>query len=358
MVIRWTPPASDAAHQLARILSGAWRHSPPEPDLSEHELAVVAPLLLGSGAGSLGWWKVRHSPLRNTEPAQELRATYYATAVHGALQERHIVEAMQLLRIEGIESILFKGWAIARSYPDTGLRPLGDIDLYVRPGQEDIAVRILGDKSSGRNDPDLVHDVPEVLRYGSWQDVFDRSQLVRLGDTEVRIMGPEDHLAYLCIHFLKHGGWRPLWLCDIALALEARPPDFNWNLCLGPDPRQADWIACALGVAHILLGAEVSGTEVEHRAHHLPRWLIPTVLREWEHPTIAEHTVPVPIKSVLLHPASWPRAAKSRWLSPIEATIRVRGSFDALPRWPHQVADFTLQIARFSCRWPRVRRHH
>jgi hypothetical protein len=339
--MRRTPPASDAAHQLARILSGAWRHSPPQPDLSEHELAAVAPLLLGSGAGPLGWWKVRHSPLRDTEPARELRATYVSTALHGALQERHIVDAVQLLRMEGIEPILFKGWAIARSYPETGLRPLGDIDLYVPPGQEDGAVRILGNETSGRNDLDLVHDVPEVT----------------LGDTEVHVMGPEDHLAYLCIHFLKHGGWRPLWLCDIALALETRPPNFDWNRCLGPDLRQADWIACAIGVAHTLLGAEVAGTEVEHRAHHLPRWLIPTVLREWEHPTIAEHIVPVPIGSVLLHPASWSHAARSRWLSPIEATVRVGGSFNALPRWPHQLADFTLQVTRFFCRWPRLHRH-
>ena len=346
-MIRRTPPTLNVAPQLARILSGAWRYSPPEPDLSEEELAAVTPLLLGSGAGPLGWWKVRHSPLRDTEPAQQLRENYYSTALHSALRESHIADATRLLRIEGIESILFKGWAIARVYPDPGLRLLGDIDLYVRPGQEEIAVRTLSEETVGRIHLDLVHDVSDVLRYHSWQDVSDRSELVKLGDADVCIMGPEDHLAYMCIHFLKHGGWRPLWLCDIALALESRPPAFDWDLCLGPDPRRADWIACAIGVAHILLGAEVAGTVVEHRAHHLPPWLIPTVLREWEHPMIVEHTVPVAVGAALRQPSSWMQAAKSRWLSPIEATVRVNGSFNALPRLPYQVADYVLQLTRF-----------
>src|SRR5205823_7319953 len=101
-------------------------------------------------------------------------------------------------------------------------------------------------------------------------ELYDRSQLVPLGGAEVRVLGPEDHLRFLCLHLLGHGAWRPLWLCDIAVALEARPPDFDWDHCLGGDPRRSDWVACSLGVAHQLLGARVDDTPIAERAQRLP----------------------------------------------------------------------------------------
>src|SRR5262249_11103226 len=112
--------------------------------------------------------------------------------------------------------------------------------------------------------------------------LYERSQLVALGEVNVHVLGPEDHLRLLCLHMLGHGAHRPLWLCDVAIVLESRPPDFDWELCLSGDRRRSDWVACALGLAHHLLGAEIAGTPVEERARRLPRWLIPTVLRQWE----------------------------------------------------------------------------
>jgi hypothetical protein len=75
----------------------------------------------------------------------------------------------------------------------------------------------------------------------TWDELFARSQLVPLGDSQIRILGDEDHLRIICLHLLRSGAWRPLWLCDVAVALETLSPDFDWDICLGRDPRQADW---------------------------------------------------------------------------------------------------------------------
>ena len=160
--------------------------------------------------------------------------------------------------------------------------------------------------------------------------------------------------SYLCIHFLKHGGWRPLWLCDVAIALESRPSDFNWDRCLGGDRTRADWIACTVGVAHALLDADVRDTPIECRSNHLPPWLVPAVLKAWERPRAFDHPVPDLMVESLRRPGHWPAALKSRWMSPLESTVRVSGSFNRVPRLPYQVANYTLQLAQFLPRLAHV----
>lgn len=338
--------ASDEAHDLARVLRGAWRPSPPDPEFSEQQLSAVTPLLLGAGVGPLAWWKIRRSPLRDSNVGDELRRSYHTTAVHSALRERNIANVFQISHGTGIDPILLKGWAIARLYPEPGLRPLGDVDLCLPAGGELPWESAIQHPIARSVEIDLSHDLMGLLKGRSWTDLAQRSEHVNLCGSAIRVLSPEDQLAYLCIHFLKHGGWRPLWLCDVAVALETRSPHFDWDLCLGPDRTRADWIACTIGLAHALLDADVGGTPIERRAHHLPPWLVRTVLKEWEHPRISDHVVPHPITRSLRHPRQWPNALRSRWMSPIQSTVRVNGSFNLAPRLPYQVADYTLQLAR------------
>ena len=37
------------------------------------------------------------------------------------------------------------------------------------------------------------------------EELYERSELVALGDVDVRILGPEDHLRLICLHMLAHG---------------------------------------------------------------------------------------------------------------------------------------------------------
>src|SRR3989442_10280624 len=61
---------------LSEILNGTWRHRPPPLKNSLKEVVEIIPLLLGSGAAALGWWKIRHSKLRTSSAALQLQQAY------------------------------------------------------------------------------------------------------------------------------------------------------------------------------------------------------------------------------------------------------------------------------------------
>ena len=143
-----------------------------------------------------------------------------------ALRERSLQQAISLLRQAGVEPVLVKGWAIARLYPEPGLRPYCDIDLCVLPEQYAAAKAALQSHTAQGCDVDLHAGFGKFCERQT-AAILERSQLVRLGEVEVRVLAAEDHLRFLCLHLLRHGAVRPLWLCDIAVLLENRPAQFN-----------------------------------------------------------------------------------------------------------------------------------
>src|SRR5713226_6695336 len=321
-------PQAALGNLVARVLSGAWRVAPKPPNISAAELSAVTPLLNATGDAALGWWRIRNSELATSTAGRQLHEAYRRFRLAALVHEREIKYVFSLLRAEGIEPVLVKGWAIARHYPDRGLRPYGDIDTCVRPDQFAKAEQALkclesidghyvdlhsgfaklelatgprlnlfsesrrplrlggktGCQETYRRDaeraevsqrkpfsrqqafrvPTLVGSFSvrksptevRTLNGALWDELFERSRLVSLGEEKVRVLCDEDHLRILCLHLLRSGAWRPLWLCDVAVALESRASDFDWDLCLGSDPKIADWVACTIGVAHQLLGAD------------------------------------------------------------------------------------------------------
>lgn len=321
---------------VAQLLSEAWRGSPPQPLNSARELEEIAPLLLKSGAGGLAWCRVRKTPLRTSRAASHFRQAYRLHSLQAALHERSLKQVIRILRGAGVEPVLVKGWAIARLYPEPGMRPYGDLDLCVSPDHYATARKALESVESEGHNVDLHLGFGEFYdRQGD--DVFARSHLVSLDDQEIRVLSPEDHLRFLCIHLLRHGVVRPLWLCDIAVLLEGRTSDFDWDHCLSGSRQQADWVACAVGLAHQLLGVVVEDTPIARRAQNLPGWLVPAVLHEWGVPFQFRGEVAVylrhPIKLLRGLPAELPR----HWPNAIEATMTMRSSFNELPRLPFQV---------------------
>ncbi|MEK6302323.1 MAG: nucleotidyltransferase family protein [Acidobacteriota bacterium] len=341
---------------VARVLSSAWRQSPDPASFSLEELAEVSPLLLGSGAGSLGWHRVRNSPLGSSTLGLELQQAYRHHTLEAAIHERDIQAIFALLRSDGIEPVLVKGWSIARLYPEKGLRPYDDIDLAIPEDQFEAAEAIVREQKSSITTIDLHKGFQELDPRGE-DDLFSDSQLVKLGDTDVRVSRPEDSLRVLCLHLLHHGAFRPLWLCDIALAVESRATDFDWDRCLGRNTRVADWVGCTIGLAHQLLGAEVEQSPVARRAKNLPRWLVPAVLKQWETPFALNHGPArhrAPMATYLRHPAGLYRDVRNRWPDPIEATISLGGPFNDWPRLPFQLGNCVARALRFLRRAPEL----
>lgn len=323
---------------LAAALSGAWRGAPPT--VSPEELRQALPLLLASGAAPLFWWKIRDSELSGLPGADALLHEYRLSTIHAARREREVGQVFAALRAGGVEPILIKGWAVARLYPEAGLRPYTDIDLCVRPDQTEVARQVLKRPENKRYLVDLGHD---EARGEDWENLYERSRLVKLGGTEVRTPCLEDHLRLLCVHLLKHGACRPLWLCDIAIIMESLPDDFDWDRCLGADPRRAHWVACAVGLARRLLGAEVKGgPPADVGARRPPAWLVSNTLRRWGTAagmTLSHNRHRRRMAAYLRDPRGVLKDVARRWPDPTEATIRAGGALDGTCRLPFQLRD-------------------
>ena len=329
---------------VAELLKHAWRRDPSPPSLSPAALAEITPLLLKTGSAGLGWWRIQHSELRTSEAAHKLKHAYISHVLGAELQEREIVQAFGLLRSAGIEPLLGKGWAVTRLYPSGGLRSYVDIDLCVRREQRSMAARTLSDLVAEGCWLDLHTQFRPLDR--TVEELYLHSQLAPLGQVEVRVLGPEDQVRLLCLHMLYHGVFRPVWLCDLGLALESLPPHFDWDYFLSGSERYLDWVLCALRLAHQLLGASLpKNSPLASRGSHLPSWLVPSVLEQWG--KMEHYMDTLPMAYYLRHPKRLLQALRLRWPNPIHATVRVGGPFNELPRLPFQVAECFRRTAKF-----------
>ncbi|MBA2704383.1 MAG: nucleotidyltransferase family protein [Blastocatellia bacterium] len=335
---------------LARALRGAWRANDLPPfDLSEKELDQVAPLLMGSGAAALGWRVVDHSPLRESSSGELLHQAYRLQSLQAEIQEEKIEKVFRLLREAALDAILAKGWAAAELYPNRTLRPYGDIDICVRSRDYRSVSELFSSPAGSDCWIDLHRQFSEIGNR-SVEELFSRSKVQRVRQEEVRVLGDEDHFALLCIHLLKHGAWRPLWLCDVAAAMESRPPTFDWELCLGKDPIRASWIQSACGLAQRLLGARTEKLPQNMRTLAVPEWLVDTVLQQWCNPFAmfqAPMNHPVAMSDVWRRPSGLIDGLRQRWPNPIIATISVHGRLNDLPRLPYQLANCIARAVRF-----------
>lgn len=327
---------------LARVLAGSWRQSPPALEITAEELTTVTPALLETGAGALAWRRVHASHRQTSAVASELLQAYRIHAVQAVLHERQIKEAVRLLRSSGVEPILVKGWSIARLYVEPALRPYGDIDLCVHPDQYLIAKKLV-DNLAARNIRIDLHEGFSKFGNQSWDELHSRSCCSEIEGVEVRTLGPEDHLRLLCFHFLREGAWRPLWLCDVAVATETRAANFDWNLCFGTDETSRNYVVCTLMLAKSLLQTNLDGAPDSVSAKQNPRWLLPAVLKEWRVRSVYQRHKS-PLTSAWRRPLTTLRNIRNHWPSPIEATISLNSAFGERPRWSLQVGSCLMRM--------------
>ena len=344
---------------VAAALAGSWRSSPPPLDLPLAMLADIDSILLRTGAGGLAWWRTSDAGRHDTGTALLFREAYRRHTNQVADHEEHLEQVLGLLRRRGVEALSCKGWAMARLYPEAGLRPYGDIDLCVRPHQMTTAMAVLSHAGGPGQYVDLHCGVPD-LEHRRFEDVVRRSRLVSLGEEEVRLLGPEDQLQQMCLHLLRHGAWRPLWLCVIGMFVESLPAAFYWDYFLHGKQRLTEWMICVLGLASRLLSARLAEPAIIRRAAKLPVWLEAAVLRAWGSTLSGDsHTRDeVPMAIHLRRPAGLLTALSRRWPNPIEAAVKLQvGPWTRRPLPLLQLGFMLRRTARFLARVPFMRQH-
>ncbi len=346
---------------LASILAKSWAQPRPgETNLSNENLRTYFPLLSETGTAALAWWLI--CPLKSSltkEIVELYREAYVRSVAQTLVHERELASVVHALNTSGIRSILLKGWSVGRLYPESGLRPCGDIDLWVDPTQQARAEEVVRRVASGRLPVDLEHDQFRRFETRSFADFYACSETAYLGSAPVQVLRREEQIRILCLHFLKHGGWRPIWLCDIAVLLDRGNEAFNWQLCLGNDPRRARWIGSTIALARDLLAARIPDGAPPSVTSSPPKWFKRTVLQEWSDPRpprVAALAALLP--ALRLRPWQINAVMRGRWRNSIQATVDCDGAFDALPRWFYQVKDAASRALHFGREWAALHHRH
>jgi len=330
--------------RIAALLTGSWRPSPPDEAVVDG-LDELVPLLHRLGAAALAWARLKATPHSLPSAAAGLQEAYRLGVLTAALRRRQVARVFEVFRAHGVEPILLKGWAAARLYAEEGLRPYADVDLCIPPEQAAEARRAHGAVAEECS-IDL-HLGLHHLDDRPLADVYERSEQVALEGGRVRILGAEDHLRLLALHMLGHGAWRPVWLADIAAALERRPASFDWARFEAGAPRRTEWAATALRLAHLLLGADVDGVPASLVHRPTPGWAMGAILDAWG---FDGRRVPqgarLPMGQVR-GIASLVTGLWERWPDPLEATVGVGAPINAFPRWPVQLAECVARVTRF-----------
>ncbi len=336
-----SPPLGAA---IASVLRTSWRETPDPSAALAEAVPAVADTLLETGCGALGWWRVRGSPLASETSALALREAFRLHTLQAALHEKNLEHVLGHFNAVGLTPIVFKGWAMARLYAKPGLRPYGDVDVLVDASEEAQARALLASLPSELHsfvdlDMRVLRRFLPDRRFG---ELVERSALETLGGARFRVLAAEDHLRLVCLHQLDHGGWRPLWLCDVAAFVESLPKGFSWEGCLAGNPRLSEAVVALLNLAEELLGARLPPGAP--RAS-VPSWFRKATLRAW-----AGGFQAPPDSLLELHRLGWRRATaavRARWPDPFTSTLHLRAPIRGLPRPIFQLAECARRAVIF-----------
>ena len=253
-----------------------------------------------------------------------------------AVREYEIGTLFRVLRRFNIEPILIKGWSIARLYEHSAVRCPGDIDVLVQDEQLAFAEQaVCADDDCCKLNIDW-HSLSSLgPLFAKPEEAVRRSRLFPLADTQIRVLCHEDNLHLAGIHMLKHAGWDPRWVKDVCVLLESRPAEFDWDVCLGPDPTRASWVLTALVVAQELNGVDIRGTPAEK--YGIRDWIIPAIWKGRKDPRPSHLQPPESIWAALKQPWRIPDAIRKRWPNPITAAITIGAPFEDRSPFTHQM---------------------
>ena len=189
-----------------------------------------------------------------------LRMMYLRAAARNLVLNGQLSSLSQALEKANLPVLFVKGAILASVvYADPAFRPMGDIDMVVRPEGEEAALRVLDDlgyvpteiESFGsftRNTVharafhrpsrnglslelhhDLVGGALKTSTEAGW--FWEHTTTVTIEGRPTLTLTPEATLAHLCAHLIGHHGWSPrfVWVYDIHVLLEKYQESFDWD---------------------------------------------------------------------------------------------------------------------------------
>lgn len=176
------------------------------------------------GEGRLLWplvWRNLGHDLHGDPMEELLRAEYARTWTQNQILHHRAGGVLGVLHNAGIETLVLKGTALAtRYYGDLGVRPMGDVDILVRPEHRARATAILAREGWSPLHPDFErhagarHAENFADRTGGEIDLHWQALALPGGDDETwgaalptdvahqrtKVPGPADQLLHVCVH--------------------------------------------------------------------------------------------------------------------------------------------------------------
>lgn len=192
----------------------------------------------------------------------QLNASFLENSRHNLLLTEELVNLARLFQSHDVPLLPFKGPTLAvKAYGNVALRQFGDLDVLIHKADFEKAVELLA--SHGYR-PDiqlsqsqtalflrtqrvltLVNERHDTLLELHWEinptyfhvaldeeRLWERSERLKLGETELQVLAPTDLLLYLCGHGAKHFWERIEWLGGVGELLRGDKEDVFWDKLL------------------------------------------------------------------------------------------------------------------------------
>jgi hypothetical protein len=221
---------------------------------------------------------------------EKAKREFERNAFHCMANAAELLQVLNAFELASISAMPFKGVVLAASaYGDITMRPAGDVDLLVYPGDLKCATAILLDRGydlttainadgfPAENDTFELHferpsdgmvmelrwrlelTTPRFRRALGMDWIWSKRTTAQLAGADVPNLDAISALLVLCMHGSKHKWSRLIWICDVAKLLSSEL-GLNWDTARQEAKRVGLWRCLALGVllAHKVAGAEVS----------------------------------------------------------------------------------------------------
>lgn len=182
---------------------------------------------------------------------KKLQFSFNSTVQYSVVQEITTVQLINLLNKNEIVHILFKGFTLRELYPCKELRTMGDIDIVIKPEQQEAVHKLLIDNGYSFDEVSSHTDVrnyeknkvcfeihtaivgknvyDDVDAVGYFRDSFKYARLVK--DFTYQFNN-EHHIIYLLQHMAKHfkfSGCGVRMLLDIPVFVNKWQDSLNWE---------------------------------------------------------------------------------------------------------------------------------